>query len=413
MRSRTDWNIGTRRILKHKIERICYMPSLDLVPATSEDFRRLAERRLPRPLFDYIDGGAIDEQTLRANSDAFRSVLLNQRVMRDVSMTDPRTELFGQAVAMPLALSPVGMAGMMARRAEVQAARAAEAANVPFCLSTVSICPLEEVASQTTQPFWFQLYMLKDRGHVSELLQRARNVGCRTLVFTVDLPIVGTRYRDVRNGMAGGLGLAGRLRAGLVEYASHPAWAVDVGLRGHPLVFGNIADYVPNARTPAAFKSWLDAQLDPSVTWKDIEWIRSIWPGDLVIKGILNVADAISATDVGADAIIVSNHGGRQLDSVSPTLRVLPRIAEAVRGRATVLIDSGVRNGQDVLKAIALGASAAMIGRPWIWAVAGGGERGLRNLLSNFKQDLVTTMSLSGVQTVPEISASALAAPKP
>ncbi len=383
------------------------MPTLNLVPATAADFRRLAEKRLPRRLFDYIDGGAYDEITMAGNEAGLRKLRLRQRVMRDVSSIDMSTELLGESWTMPLALSPVGLAGMMARRAEVQAQRAAAALGIPFCTSTVGICSLEEIAAASDRPFWFQLYMLRDRGAVAEMLQRARDSGVSTLVFTVDLAVVGARYRDTRNGLNGGAGLLGQLRAGLLSYLSHPAWLLDVGIRGKPHVFGNLADYVPTANTPADFKDWVDSQFDPSVTWHDIEWLRSQWNGNLIIKGILDPEDAVAAVRAGADAVIVSNHGGRQLDTVSSTAAMVPRITDAVGNSATVLMDGGVRNGQDVVKAVALGAQAAMIGRPWIYALAARGEQGLTAMLENFRSEIHVSMALTGTtgldQLTPEI----------
>lgn len=385
------------------------MPTLRLAPASTEDYRLLAERRLPRPLFDYIDGGAYQEVTLRANVADFHKIAIKQSVMRDVSKIETSTELLGETWKMPVALAPIGMGGMMAQRAEVQAVRAADAFGIPFCLSTVAICGLEEVARAATRPFWFQLYMMRDRGHVRELLQRAKAVGCRTLVFTVDLAVVGARYRDIRNGMGGGIGALGRLRGGLFEYATHPGWTYQVGMRGKPHIFGNLKDYVPKASSPADFKSWVDSQFDPSVTWKDIEWLRKIWDGKLIIKGVLNPDDANEAARTGADAVIVSNHGGRQLDCVSSSIAMLPRIVEAVGGRIDVLVDGGVRSGQDVVKAVASGAKAALIGRPWIWAVAARGEVGLKSLLGTFKGEMKVSMALTGAPKLADLTREILA----
>lgn len=384
------------------------MPTLNLAPASCADYRRLAEKRLPRFLFDYLDGGAYQERTLAANVADFEALQLKQRVMRDVSNVTTRTSLLDREWSMPVALAPVGLAGMMARRAEVQAKRAADAAGVPFCLSTVGICSLEEVARASDVPFWFQLYMLKDRGAVSELLQRARDVGVTTLVFTVDLAVVGARYRDVRNGMSGGAGAWGKLRAGLVSYLMHPGWLRDVGIGGKPHVFGNLSAYVPKATTPTDFKQWVDSQFDASATWADIEWLRSVWQGRLVIKGVLSPEDAVEAARAGADAVIVSNHGGRQLDGVSSSIAMLPRVAEALGGQADILVDGGVRSGQDVVKALALGAKAALIGRPWVYAVAAQGEAGLRRLLASMKGEMEVSMALTGVTDVASIGPGVL-----
>ncbi len=379
------------------------MPSLNIAPASTEDYRRIAERRLPRALFDYVDGGAGAEKSLIDNTSDFAGLKLKQRVMRDVSSLDPSTDLFGQRLSMPLALAPIGMGGMMRRRAEVQAVRAAEAAGVPFCLSTVAICSLEEVAKAASRPFWFQLYMLKDRGAVRELLQRAKAVGVRTLLFTVDLAVVGSRYRDIRNGLSGGRGLYGKLRSGILDYLSHPAWLLDVGVGGKPHVFGNLSQYVPEATTPSDFRAWVDNQFDPSVTWKDIEQLRKEWDGDLVVKGVLTPDDALAALAAGADGVVVSNHGGRQLDGVASGIASLPPIAEALKGRAKILVDGGVRNGQDVVRAVASGADAALIGRPWIFAVAAEGEAGLKRYLSLVRHDIGVAMALTGVTRVSDI----------
>ncbi len=374
-----------------------------LAPASSEDYRRLAEKRLPRMLFDYIDGGSFEEITLAANVVDFDSIRLKQCVMRDVSNVDTHTHILGERYSMPLALAPIGMGGMMARRAEVQAVKAAEAMGVPFCLSTVSICSLEEVAKGATKPFWFQLYMMKDRGFVSALLERAAAAGCDTLVFTVDLARIGVRYRDVRNGMVGGVSALGRARMAY-EFISHPQWLVDVGLKGKPLTFGNLGEYVPDAANVSQFKEWVNNQFDPSVTWKDIEWLRKIWGGKLIIKGVLETQDASSAADAGADAIIVSNHGGRQLDGVSSSISLLPEIAAALENRVEILMDGGVRCGQDVVKAVACGAKAVLIGRPWIWAVAARGGSGLKSLLRAFKIEMDVTMALTGVTSVTDLN---------
>lgn len=380
------------------------MPTLRLAPATTDDYRRLAEKRLPRVLFDYIDGGAYDERTLADNVSDFQTLELKQRVMRDVSNLDTTLDYLGQTWTMPVALAPIGMAGMMARRSEVQAKRAADAFGIPYCLSTVGICSLEEVAAVSDTPFWFQLYMLRDRGAVKNLLERAKAVGVTTLIFTVDLAVVGARYRDVRNGMAGGISTWGRLRSGLLSYLTHPKWLVDVGIGGKPHIFGNLSEYVPKATTPADFKQWVDGQFDPSVTWKDIEWLRTIWDGELIIKGVLCPEDALSAKQSGANAVVVSNHGGRQLDGVSSSIAMLPRIVDSVGDDLDILMDGGIRSGLDVTKAIAMGAKATLIGRPWIYALAARGEAGLSDLLATFKQGMDVSMALTGAPTLDDLS---------
>jgi len=387
------------------------MPTLRLAPASTEDYRLLAEKRLPRALFDYIDGGAYQEVTLASNVADFQALEMKQRVMRDVSSIDTSCEILGETWTMPVALAPIGLAGMMAQRGEVQTKKAADAFGVPFCLSTVSICSLEEVAKVATRPFWFQLYMMRDRGFVRELLQRAKDVGVTTLVFTVDLAVVGARYRDVRNGMSGGVGSWGKLRGGILSYLLHPDWLRDVAIGGKPHVFGNLTEYVPDATAPADFKDWVDSQFDPSVTWTDIEWLRSVWDGKLIIKGVLSPEDAVSAQRAGADAVVVSNHGGRQLDGVSSSIAMLPRVVDAVGDTAQVLMDGGVRSGQDVVKARALGAAATLIGRPWIYAVAARGEAGLNALLRTFKGEMKVSMALTGAPKLSDLSPDILERP--
>ncbi len=383
------------------------MATLRLTPATVSDYRRIAESRLPRQLFDYIDGGAADERTLAANRADFGRFQLRQRVLRDVSAVSTETMINGRPASMPLVLAPVGLAGLMRRRGEVQAARAAEAAGVPFCLSTVGLCSLEEVRAATRASFWFQLYMMRDRGYVRELLQRARAVGVETLVFTVDLAVVGSRHRDTRNGMGGGLSIFGSLRSAL-NFAAHPRWLADVALGGRPLVFGNLASYVASAKNIKQFRSWIDAQFDPSVTWTDIEWLRREWPGTLIIKGILEAEDAIAAANAGAQGIVVSNHGGRQLDAAPSSISALPAIVDAVGGRTEIMMDGGVHSGQDVVKALALGADSVMLGRAWIYALAARGEAGVRHILAQIQREMTVTLALTGLTGVRAITRDVL-----
>lgn len=378
-----------------------------LAPASVSDYRALAEARLPRMLFDYIDGGAYEEVTLAANRNDFLALLLRQRVMRDVSDVDTSTTILGHSASFPVVLGPVGLAGMMRRRGEVQAIRAAESSGVPFCLSTVGLCSLEEVRAANAAPFWFQLYMMRDRGFVRALLQRARAVGVHTLVFTVDLAVVGSRYRDARNGMGGGLSPWGRLRKGL-DIALHPRWVADVALGGRPLVFGNLADRVASARNVTDFRAWIDSQFDPSVTWRDIEWLRGEWAGPLIIKGILEPDDARAAADAGAEGIVVSNHGGRQLDGVPSAVSMLPRVVEAVGHRVEVMMDGGVRSGQDIVKALALGAHSVMLGRAWVWALAARGEAGVRDVLALMRREMAVTLALTGLRRADDISSEIL-----
>ncbi len=369
-------------------------------PAAAEDWRRLAAKRLPRFLFDYIDGGANGERTLAANVDDLAALRLRQRVLVDVAQVDTRATLAGQPCAMPLALAPIGLAGMAARRGEAQAARAAHAAGVPFTLSTVGICALDEVAAASAPP-WFQLYMLRDRGAVRALLDDAWAAGCRTLVFTVDLPLPGMRLRDIRHGMAASGARPALIRA--AQVLARPGWVWNVALRGKPLRFGNLTAQVPGARDLNAFKAWVDAQFDPGVTWKDIEWLRGQWQGRLLLKGILDVEDARAAVAVGAQGIVVSNHGGRQLDSVASTASKLPAIAQAVGAQTEVLVDGGVRGGVDIFKALALGARGVLVGRPWVWALAAQGEAGVRTLLAQWQRELLLAMTLAGVTRTADI----------
>ncbi len=369
-------------------------------PAATEDWRRLAAKRLPRFLFDYIDGGANDERTLAANVDDLAALRLRQRVLVDVAQVDTRATLAGQPCALPLALAPIGLAGMAARRGEAQAARAAHAAGVPFTLSTVGICALDEVAAASAPP-WFQLYMLRDRGAVRALLEDAWAAGCRTLVFTVDLPLPGMRLRDIRHGMAASGARPALIRA--AQVLARPGWVWNVALRGKPLCFGNLTAQVPGARDLNAFKAWVDAQFDPGVTWKDIEWLRGQWQGRLLLKGLLDVEDARAAVAVGAQGIVVSNHGGRQLDSVASSAAKLPAIAQAVGAQTEVLVDGGVRGGVDIFKALALGARGVLVGRPWVWALAAQGEAGVRTLLAQWQRELLLAMTLAGVTRTADI----------
>jgi len=369
------------------------------VPASIGDYRALARRRLPRMLFDYIDGGAYDEVTLARNVQALREVRLRQRVMRDVSSISLSTELFGQALSMPLVLAPVGLSGLYARRGEVQAARAAEGAGVTSCLSTMSICSIEEVAAGVRAPPWFQLYMIKDRGYMRELLGRAAAAGAPVLVFTVDLPVPGARYREIRAGLTGALPPAARLGRAL-DTARRAGWMADVYFGGRPHTFGNLVAALPQAKGPSAFWVWVKENFDPSVTWDDLAWVRRHWSGPIVVKGILDVEDARAAADAGADGVIVSNHGGRQLDGCLASAEALPAVAEAVGERLTVLADGGIRSGLDVLKALALGARGCLIGRAWAYGLAARGEAGVAEVLELLRRELMTAMALTGCTDV-------------
>ncbi len=378
--------------------------------AAPQEFRELARRRLPRFLFEYVDGGSYAEVTAGRNVSDLAAVELRQRVLRDVANVDLQTTLFGQLLSLPVALAPVGLAGLLARRGEVQAARAAERAGVPLCLSTVSACPLAEVAAATKRPPWFQLYMLRDRGFMGELLQQVAATNCPVLVFTVDLPVLGTRYRDYRSGLAGAPGLSGSLRR-LGQALLRPRWAVDVGLLGRPHTLGNIVPVLGGEAALEDFFDWTRASFDPAVTWKDLEWIRARWRGPLVLKGILDAEDARAAAGAGADGIVVSNHGGRQLDGVASTARALPAIADAVGDRLTVLADGGVRSGLDVVRMLALGARGVLLGRAWAWALAADGEAGVAQLLTLIAEEMRVAMALTGATRVASIDRSILCPP--
>jgi len=368
-----------------------------LASVTTEDYRQLAEKRLPTFLYDYIAGGANDEITMAANIADFRKLCIKQHVMRDVSSVDTSTVLSGQASSMPLALAPVGMAGMMARRGEVQGARGAAQVDVPFTCSTVGICSVEEIKSATNRPFWFQLYMLRNRDVVLSILARAKAAGCETLVFTVDLAVPGMRHRDRRNAMeAGGLAI-------LSQIAARPRWAVDVGLRGRPHSLGNLTEVVKDTNSLNGYKTFIEEQFDATVTWKDIAWLRSVWHGKLIIKGVLQEDDALQARDAGADGVVVSNHGGRQLDSVASSIAKLPAVVTAVGDQVEVYMDGGVRSGIDVVKAVALGARGVLIGRPWIWALAAKKEAGLTDLLCTFQKEISVAMALIGVNKIDQL----------
>jgi L-lactate dehydrogenase (cytochrome) len=372
-------------------------------PVCVADYRAAARARLPKVLFDYIDGGSYAETTLAANVADMQAVKLRQRVLRDVSHLSTATELFGQTLAMPVALAPIGIAGMYARRGEAAAARAAKAAGLPFILSTVGVCSIEEVA-KTAAPPWFQLYMIRDRGFMAEMLARAREAASPVLVFTVDLPVPGARYRDARNGMTADT-LAARF-AQARDGLTHPGWMWDVWLNGRPHTPGNVAAMAPDLKSLTQFWTWIGRNFDPSVTWKDIDWVRERWSGPLVIKGVLDAEDAREAARIGADGVVVSNHGGRQLDGVLSGIAALPAVAEAVGDRTSVIMDGGVRSGLDVLRALALGAKACLVGRAWAFALGARGEAGVADVLRILKSELRVAMSLTGCADVRAADAS-------
>ena len=367
-----------------------------MIISSPRDYREAARRKLPPFLFHYIDGGAYAEHALRRNVEDWRDVALRQRVLQDMSSLSLETPLFDETLRLPIVLAPVGLTGMYARRGEVQAARAAASRGVPFTLSTVSVCPIEEVAPAIDRPMWFQLYVLRDRGFMKNALERAKAAGVKTLVFTVDMPTPGARYRDAHSGMSGPNAEMRRM----IQAMTHPAWAWDVGVRGRPHDLGNVSRYLGKATGLADYIGWLGANFDPSISWKDLQWIRDAWDGPMIIKGVLDPQDARDAVAFGADGIVVSNHGGRQLDGVLSSARALPAIADAVQGDLKILLDSGIRNGLDVVRALALGADAVMLGRAFIYALAARGQAGVGDLLDLFEKEMRVAMTLTGAKSV-------------
>ena len=376
-----------------------------MIIAATTDYREAARRRLPRFLFDYIDGGAFSETTLRRNIADLADVALKQRVLRDMGDLSLETELFGERWAMPVGLAPIGLAGMTRQRGEVQAARAACTANVPYTLSTVSVCAMKEVTEGCGRAPWFQLYVLKDRGFMKDALERAWAQGSRVLVFTVDMPLPGARYRDPHSGMSGPNAPARRM----VQAMFKPAWAMDVGLGGRPHDLGNISAYRGQTTGLADYIGWLGANFDPTIGWRDLEWIRESWKGSMIIKGVLDPDDARDAVRFGADGIVVSNHGGRQLDGALSSARALPAIAQAVGGDLTVLADGGVRTGLDVVRMLALGARGVLLGRTYVYALAAQGEAGVARLLDQIAAEMRVTMTLTGAADASSINADLLA----
>ena len=376
--------------------------------ASITDYRELARRRLPRFLFEYIDGGSYAETTLGRNVSDLRDVALRQRVLRDVSDIDLSATLFGQKQSLPVALAPVGLAGMNARRGEVQAARAAAAFGVPFTLSTVGACSIGEVAAGSPTPFWFQLYMIRDRAFMADLLDLAEAAQCPALIFTVDMPVPGSRYRDYHSGLAGASGFFGDMRRAL-QAVGRPGWAWDVGVRGGPHSLGNVAPVLKGKTGIDDFFAWMRDNFDPTVTWDDLAWVRERWKGPLIIKGVLDADDARRVADLGADGLVVSNHGGRQLDGVLSSTRALPPIADAVEGRLTILADGGIRSGLDVVRMLALGADGVLIGRAWAYALAARGEAGVSHVLNLMAAEMKVAMALTGVTRVDQLDRKALA----
>jgi len=371
-----------------------------MIISSPTDYREAARRKLPRFLFDYIDGGANAEQTLRHNVDDLAHIALRQRVLKNVAELNLETELFGKKLALPIALGPVGATGMYARRGEVQAAQAAASVGIPYTLSTVSICSLEEVQSHCDRSIWFQLYVLKDRGFMRNALERAQAAGIDTLVFTVDMPVPGSRYRDKHSGMSGPAAPIRRIGQAMFK----PSWAFDVGVFGRPHDLGNVSVYRGKKTSLADYMGWISSNFDPSIGWKDLEWIREFWKGKMLIKGILDPNDARDAVRFGADGVVVSNHGGRQLDGVLSTAHALPGIADAVGDDLTVLVDSGIRSGLDVVRMLALGARGVLLGRAYIYALAAEGREGVKNLLELMATEMRVAMTLCGARSIAEIT---------
>ncbi|WP_291363690.1 FMN-dependent L-lactate dehydrogenase LldD [Acetobacter sp. UBA5411] len=375
-----------------------------MIISAPSDYREAARRRLPPFLFQYIDGGSYTEHTMGRNISDLSDLALRQRILRNVSNLSTQTELFGHRLSLPAALAPVGLTGMYVRRGEVQAARAAAKKGIPFTLSTVSVCPIEEVQSQSPQPIWFQLYVLKDRGFMKNVLERAKAAGIGTLVFTVDMPTPGARYRDAHSGMSGPYAPLRRY----LQAVTHPHWAWNVGLRGRPHDLGNISVYRGSPTKLEDYIGWLAGNFDPSIGWKDLEWIREFWTGPMIIKGILDPEDAQDAVRFGADGIVVSNHGGRQLDGVLSSCRALPPIVEQVKGKLAILTDSGVRSGLDIARMVALGADAVLLGRAFVYALAANGQAGVENLISLMEKELQVAMTLTGASSIADITSESI-----
>ncbi|ETR77015.1 L-lactate dehydrogenase [Afipia sp. P52-10] len=365
-----------------------------------EDLRELHRRKVPKAFFDYVDHGSYAEQTLRANRADLEALKFRQRILVDISVRDQTTKILGEPAKMPLILAPVGSTGMQYGDGEIHACRAAQAAGVPYTLSTMSICSIEDVAANVDKPFWFQLYVMRDRGFCKELIERAVAAKCSALVLTVDLQILGQRHMDIKNGLSVPPNLM-RLK-NILDFASKPRWLYGIA-RAKRRDFGNIVGHLKGAKDLNSTATRVSSQFDPTLNWKDIEWIRSIWPGKLVLKGILDVEDAREAVKIGAEAMVVSNHGGRQLDGAPSSISMLPKIVDAVGTQTEILFDGGIRSGQDVMRALALGAKACMIGRSYIYGLGAGGQAGVTKALDLIGSELSVTMGLCGVNKIDDI----------
>ena len=372
-----------------------------------EDLRQIHKRRVPRAFFDYVDRGSYAEETLNANRADMQKIKFRQRILVDISTRDLSTNILGEKASLPLILAPVGSTGMQYSDGEIHACRAAQAAGIPYTLSTMSICSIEDVAANVEKPFWFQLYVMRDRGFIKSLIERAIAAKCSALVLTVDLQVIGQRHADIKNGMT--IPPEWTLSK-FLDFATKPAWVSGV-LRGKRRTFGNIAGHVKNTEDLNRLAEWTASQFDTSLNWKDIEWVRSIWPGKLIIKGILDVEDAEEAAKTGAQALVVSNHGGRQLDGAPSSIEVLPEIADAVGDRMEIMFDGGIRSGQDVMRALALGAKSCMIGRAYAYGLGAGGQAGVAKAIDIIQKELLTTMGLCGVNRIDEIDDHIIAVP--
>ncbi|MCF4165403.1 alpha-hydroxy-acid oxidizing protein [Zavarzinia compransoris] len=369
------------------------------IVTNTEDLRLLARKRIPRAIFDYADRGSYEEHTIAANRADLAALRLRQRVMVDVSDRTTATTMLGEAVTMPLAIAPTGLTGLFHGNGEIHGARAAQAFGVPFTLSTMSICSIEDVAAAVTKPFWFQLYVMRDRGFSESLIRRAAAARCSALMLTMDLQIHGQRHRDIKNG----LNVPPRLTlANALDIATKPAWATRV-LFGKRRSFGNLDGHVKGADDLSTLAEWTASQFDPSLSWKDVEWVRKLWPGKLIMKGLLDADDARMAASVGADAVVVSNHGGRQLDSAISSIKALPRVVEAIGDKTEVWFDGGIRSGQDVLKALALGARGCLIGKAFLYGLGAMGEAGVTRTLEIIRKELDVSMALTGTRRVAEV----------
>ena len=370
-----------------------------------EDLRELHKRRVPKAFFDYADRGSYTEETLRANRQDLEEIKFRQRVLVDVSKCNLSTKILGEPAAIPLILAPVGLLGMQHGDGEIHACRAAQAAGIPFTQSTMSICSIEDIAAAVDKPFWFQLYIMKDRGFIKTLIERAIAAKCSALVLTVDLQVIGQRHQDIKNGMTVPPKWS---LSNLLDFASKPGWVSGV-LRGKRRTFGNLVGYLKGTEDIAALSVWINSQFDTTLNWKDIDWVRSIWPGKLILKGILDVEDAEIAAKTGAQAIVVSNHGGRQLDGAPSSIEALPEIVDTVGSRIEIMFDSGIRSGQDVMRALALGAKSCMIGRAYAYGLGAAGQEGVAKAIELIAKELTTTMGLCGVNTIAEIDDHVLA----